>query len=123
MRSVLMNLLAYVIWAVLGVGLGALIRSQLGATLTGAAFYLLSYPLAFALFGTIRAYVIQEDWVWNGIVAVPGVASQIMISPEPIQIGFGVDGPAWWVGALVLVAYGVLAGVLGTLIIRKRDIS
>ena len=49
MRSVLMNLLAYVIWAVLGVGLGALIRSQLGATLTGAAFYLLSYP------GRVRA--------------------------------------------------------------------
>jgi hypothetical protein len=123
LRSVLMNLLAYLIWAVLGVGLGALIRSQLGATLTGAAFYLLSYPLAFAVFGTIRAYIIEEDWVWNGIVAVPGVASQIMISPEPIEIGFNVNGPAWWVGALVLVGYGLLAGVFGTLIIRKRDIS
>ena len=53
LRSVLMNLLAYVIWAVLGVGLGVLIRSQLGATLTGAAFYLLSFPVAAVVFGSI----------------------------------------------------------------------
>jgi ABC-2 type transport system permease protein len=123
LRSVLMNLLAYVIWAVLGVGLGVLIRSQLGATLTGAAFYLLSFPVAFALFGLLRQFVIKEDWVWSWIVSVPGVASQIMISPEPIQISFNVHTPAWWVGGLVLLGYGVLAALVGTLITRKRDIS
>ena len=31
--------------------------------------------------------------------------------------------PPWWVGALVLIGYGVVAGVIGTLITRKRDIS
>jgi ABC-type transport system involved in multi-copper enzyme maturation permease subunit len=123
LRSVLMNILAYVIWAVLGVGLGVLIRSQLGATLTGAAAYLLSYPLAFAFFGLIRQFVIREDWVWSWIVSVPGVASQVMISAEPLQFGPNESGPQWWVGALVLVGYGILAGVVGTLITRKRDIS
>lgn len=123
LRSVLMNLLAYTIWAVLGVGLGVLIRSQLGATLTGAVAYLLSFPVAIALFALIRQFVIKEDWVFNLIVAVPGVASQIMISPEPLQLGSNTTGPTWWAGALVLVGYGVLAGVVGTLITRKRDIS
>ena len=122
-RSVLMNLLAFVIWAVLGVGLGVLIRSQLGATLTGAAFYLLSFPIAFIFFGLIRQFVIKKDWVWDFIVSVPGVASQIMISPEPLTFGPGEHGPPWWAGALVLVGYGILAGIVGTLITRKRDIS
>jgi ABC-type transport system involved in multi-copper enzyme maturation permease subunit len=122
LRSVLMNLLAFVIWAVLGVGLGVLIRSQLGATLTGAAAYLLSFPFAFTLFGLIRQFVIKEEWVWNWIVSVPGVASQVMISPERTQIATTL-GPDWWVGALVLTGYGVVAGVVGTLITRKRDIS
>jgi ABC-2 type transport system permease protein len=121
-RSILMNLLAYAVWAVLGVGLGVLIRSQLGATLTGSALYLLSFPAAFAVFGLIRAFIIKQDWVWQWMVSVPGVASQIMISPIRPQLG-PVTGPPWWVGALVLIGYGLVAGVIGTLITRKRDIS
>ena len=40
-RAILMNLLAFVLWAVLGVGLGVLIRSQIGAMVTGALLYLI----------------------------------------------------------------------------------
>jgi ABC-2 type transport system permease protein len=123
LRSVLMNLLAFIAWAVLGLGFGVLIRSQLGATLTGAALYLLSFPFAFLLFGLLRTFVFKTDAVWDFIVAVPGVASQIMISPEPLNFGDGETGPQWWVGGLVLAGYAILAGVVGTLITRKRDIS
>jgi ABC-2 type transport system permease protein len=123
LRSVLMNVLAFVVWAVLGVGLGVLIRSQLGASLTASAFYLLSFPVAFIVFGVIRQFIIKEDWVFEWIVAVPGVASTVMISPEPLQLGPTEHGPQWWVGALVLVGYGAVAAVIGTLITRKRDIS
>jgi ABC-2 type transport system permease protein len=121
-RSILMNLLAYVVWAVLGVGLGVLIRSQLGATLTGSALYLLSFPAAFAVFGLIRTFIVKQDWVWQWMVVVPGVASQTMISPVRQQLG-PITGPPWWVGAVVLIGYGVVAGLIGTLITRKRDIS
>jgi ABC-type transport system involved in multi-copper enzyme maturation permease subunit len=122
-RSVMMNLLAFVIWAVLGVGLGVLIRSQLGATLTGAALYLISWPVAFILFGTIRTFIIQDDRVFNFVVTLPGVASTIMISTERLQFDADAFGPPWWAGALVLLGYGIVAGVVGTLITRKRDIS
>src|SRR5262249_16357335 len=53
-RSMLLNLLAFVIWAVLGIGLGVLIRSQLGATITAAVSYLLAVPVAAIFFGLIR---------------------------------------------------------------------
>ena len=122
-RSILMNLVAYVCWATLGVGLGVLIRSQLGATITGVALYLVSFPVAQVLFGTIRRYLIQDDWVWNLVVALPGVASYVMVAPERVQFVSTIFAPPWWVGLLVLLGYGVLAGGIGTLITRRRDIS
>jgi ABC-type transport system involved in multi-copper enzyme maturation permease subunit len=122
-RSILLNLLAFVIWAVLGIGLGVLLRSQLGATITAAASYLLAYPVAIIFFGLIRTFVIKDDGVFKAMVLVPGVDSQIMVSPERIQLGPSVLGPPWWVGGLVLLAYGVLAGAVGTVLTRRRDIS
>lgn len=122
-RSILMNLVAYVCWALLGVGLGVLIQSQLGATITGVALYVVSWPLASILFGLIRRYVIQDDWVWNLVVALPGVASFIMVAPERVQFFANSYAPPWWVGMLVLLGYGLVAGTIGTLITRRRDIS
>jgi ABC-2 type transport system permease protein len=122
-RSILMNLLAFVLWVILGVGFGVLIRNQLGATITGGALYLVSFPIAFTFFGLVRTFLIKEDWVWQWMVAVPGVASNMMIRVEPMQFEPGVFGPPWWVAALVLTGYAVVASVVGTLITRKRDIS
>jgi len=122
-RPVAMNLLAYVLWAVLGVGFGVLIRNQLGATLTAAGLYLIGLPSALILFGFIHTYLIHSDVVWNFIVAVPGVASMVMVSVEPPRFGPEQTGVPWWIGALVLTAYGVVAGMIGTLITRRRDIS
>lgn len=127
--AMLKNLLAFVIWAMLGVALGVLIRSQLGATLTASGFYLVtSFPVALLFFTLVRTYLIKEDWVWNAAAFAPGIASQIMVSTEPMVVGYGqngepIYGPAWWIAALALVAYGVVAAVVGTSIIRKRDIS
>jgi hypothetical protein len=42
-----------------------------------------------------------------------------MVSTEPIFS----DPPPWWVGALVLIGWGVVMGLIGTLITRKRDIA
>lgn len=126
-RALLVNLLAYVIWVVLGVGLGVFLRSQLGATLTAAALYLLSYPIASVLFVLLYQFVVTDPHIYDWMILVPGVASEVMTSPVPVRLGGsagGIEtGPSWWVGALVLVAYGLVAGVIGTVITRKRDIS
>lgn len=122
-RAMIFNLPAYAIWAVLGVGLGVLIRSQLGATLTGAGLYLIAGQVAQVVFFIFYQFVIKKDWVLQAMVALPSVASMVMISAERIQVGDNVHLPPWWVGTLVLIGYGVIAGTIGTLITRKRDIS
>ncbi len=69
------------------------------------------------LFGL--AFFLEWDWLLDASVAWPGIASQIMISPEPVWP----DSPAWWVGALVLLGYAAVLGSIGTALTRKRDIS
>ncbi len=124
LRSAGLNLLAFLIWMVIGIGFGALLRSQTGATITEAAMYLLSFPIAFAFFGLIREYVIEDDKVWSWMIAVPGVASQVMTTAEPTSLGMdGTITVQWWHGTLVLVGYGLVAGLIGTWITRRRDIS
>jgi ABC-2 type transport system permease protein len=118
-RAILMNGLAYGLWGILGVGLGVLIRNQIGAVLTGAIAYIIGTQAVQAIFFIVYSLWIKKDWVLTSMVAWPSVASDIMIKPEKTFP----QSPAWWVGALVLVGYGVFFGAIGTLITRKRDIS
>ncbi|MGN9812221.1 ABC transporter permease [Micromonospora sp. BQ11] len=116
-EAVGLNGLAYLLWAILGVGLGVLIRSQIGATVTGILLY---------LGGSIGAVIIISvlaerygDWINKLQLAVPSLASSLMVT--------GTDGipgnPPQWAGAAVLIGYALVAGVVGTLMVRRRDIS
>jgi len=49
-RALLLNLLAYAIWTILGVGIGTLIPSQLGAVITAAVLYLVGTQVIGLLF-------------------------------------------------------------------------
>ncbi|MGC9668912.1 ABC transporter permease [Planosporangium sp. 12N6] len=118
-RALLLNLAAYAIWAVFGVGFGALIRSQIGATITATVLYLIGTTAAQLLFMVVHQFVIKKDWVLTAQVIVPSIASSIMISPTKTFP----QSPPQWVGALVLIGYGAVAGIIGTLILRKRDVS
>jgi ABC-type transport system involved in multi-copper enzyme maturation permease subunit len=117
-RSLLLNLVAFAIWAVFGVGFGALIRSQIGATVTVTVLYLVGMLAAQIVFSILHR-LIKQDWVLTAQVIVPSTASQIMLAPVKLFP----QSPPQWVGALVLVGYGVIAGLIGTLILRKRDVS
>ena len=118
-RSMLLNLAAYAIWAVFGIGLGALIRSQLGATITATVLYLVGAAAAGSVFDLLNTYVIKHDWILAWQVVVPAMASTIMISPtKPFT-----QSPSPWVGAAVLISYGIGMAVLGTSMLRKRDVG
>lgn len=126
-RAIIMNLPAYVLWSLLGMGLGALLRNQIAATITGAGLYLIVGQAAQLVF-VFLYNAIEQVWVIQSMVALPAVASSVMISPERVQLWFTdtgnpIYGPPWWVGALILLGYGVIATWLGTLFIRRRDIS
>ncbi|MEV1330778.1 ABC transporter permease [Micromonospora costi] len=111
-----LNGLAYLLWGVLGVGLGVLIRSQIGATVTGILLY---------LGGTIGAAIAISvlaarfgDWINDLQLLVPSLASSLMVAGTEIP-----GNPPRWAGAAVLIGYAVVTGVAGTLILRRRDIS
>jgi ABC-2 type transport system permease protein len=118
-RAMLFNAAAYLLWAVFGFGLGTLIRSQIGSVVTGLVVYLVGFAGGFAVFLLIRTFLIHGDWVLTSAVSLPSIASQIMISPDkPFP-----QAAEWWVGALVMIGWSILAGTVGLLLTRRRDVS
>jgi ABC-2 type transport system permease protein len=115
-RAIGLNALAFGLWAILGVGAGVLIRSQLAATITLTVGYLIGSFAANILF-TVLANQVAE-WISKLEVIVPTSASTLMVAGTDLP-----GNPPRWVGALVLVGYAVITGLIGTLITKRRDIS
>ncbi|MBO4206596.1 ABC transporter permease subunit [Micromonospora echinofusca] len=116
-RAILLNLLAYLLWGIFGVGFGVLIRSQIGATVTAVVLYLVGTTAASIIFTVLQQWL-GWDWIDNLQVVVPSIASTLMISGTELP-----GSPPQWVGAAVLIAYAVVTGTVGTIIMRRRDIS
>lgn len=119
-RLVLLNLLAYVMWAIFGLGLGTLVRSQIGSVITGMAAYLLGIPAVAAIFQLIYT-VYHHAWVLNAVVIAPAVASLVMTTPGR---SFDMENPPpQWAGLLVMVGYTVAFGAIGIILTRRRDVA
>lgn len=116
-RAILLNLLAYVLWGIFGVGFGVLIRSQIGATVTAVVLYLVGTTAASIIFFLLEEWL-KWDWISKLQVIVPSIASGLMITGTELP-----GSPPQWVGAAVLIGYAVVTGVIGTLLVRRRDIS
>jgi hypothetical protein len=98
---------ALVVYAVIGVGVGALLRNQVGA-IVGALVYLrVVEPVVATVPATAPAY----QWL-------PGGALQAMTAGVP----GGPDVLQPWQGAVLLLGYGLLAAALGTLLTVRRDV-
>ncbi|GAA1568358.1 hypothetical protein GCM10009827_107540 [Dactylosporangium maewongense] len=121
-QAVLLNLLVYVLWAVFGIGIGVLIRSQIGATITAACLYTVGTWAAIIVLTLIHELVIKKDWVLESAVYIPPLASSHVVGGLATQLG-EVDLPPRWAGAVVLIVWAVVLGTIGTLITRKRDIA
>ncbi|WP_127497748.1 prolipoprotein diacylglyceryl transferase family protein [Actinoplanes solisilvae] len=115
-RAIGLNALAFVLWAILGVGAGVLIRSQIAATLILAITYVAGTAVVSIIFALLTNFV--AEWINNLQVLVPTSASQLMISGTDLP-----GSPPQWVGAIVLIGYAVVTGLLGTWITKRRDIS
>jgi ABC-type transport system involved in multi-copper enzyme maturation permease subunit len=117
-QSVLLNLLAFAVWAFFGLGLGTLLRSQIGAVVTGMGLYLLG-TAAVAILAQVLHNLIEKDWIFTAEVIAPAIASGVMITPGEAYP----HAPAQWVGGAVLLGYAVVTGFVGVMITRRRDIS
>ena len=117
-RSVLLNLLAFVMWAIFGVGLGTLIPSQIVAVITGLASYFAGYAAVEIIFHLIY-YVYRHSWILGAPVIAPAVATRVMITPGRAFA----HAPPQWAGLAVMAGYAVAFGAIGIALTRRRDVT
>jgi ABC-2 type transport system permease protein len=119
-RLVLLNLLAFVMWAIFGLGLGTLVRSQIGSVVTGMAAYLLGIPAVAVIFQLIYT-VYHHAWIQNAVVLAPAVASLVMTTPG--RLADMDHPPPQWAGLLVMIGYTLAFGAIGITLTRRRDVT
>lgn len=104
--------LVLVIYAVIGVGIGALLRNQVGA-IVGALVYLFVVESLVASIGAL-----QGAFKW-----MPGGAVEALTATAGGAPGFeGPDLLTAWQGGLLLLGYGLAAAFLGTVLAVRRDV-
>lgn len=117
-QTVLLSLAAFIVWAMFGLGLGALIRSQTTTAVAGIGIYAGGFVVAQLLFGALYTSL-HQNWLRGMVVISPAVASRVMLTPGS---AFSY-APPQWAGALIMVAYtAVLAGA-GALRTLRRDVG
>ncbi|KQS73315.1 ABC transporter permease [Modestobacter sp. Leaf380] len=98
--------LALVVYAVIGVGVGALVRNQVAAVVGSLVYLFVVESILRSVPATSGAYKF-----------LPGGALEAMTATFE-----GPDLLTAWQGGLLLLGYGLLAAVLGTLLAVRRDV-
>lgn len=113
-------LIAMTLWAVIGVGLGALLRSQVFAIVVVLVFTQFLEPIL--RFGA-------AIWEWTAKVGqfLPGAASDALVGAS-LYSTMGAGGTAtetleWWQGGLVLLAIAVVATLGAHLSTWRKDVT
>lgn len=96
-----------IVYTVLGVGVGALLRNQVGAIVGALVFLYVLQPIVSAIGPIAAAY----KWLPNG--ALDAMTATIG-GPRLLEP---------WQGALLLLGYGLVAAVAGTLLAVRRDVT
>ncbi|WP_243075374.1 ABC transporter permease [Microbacterium sp. SS28] len=115
-------LLAYVLWVFVGVGVGSLVRNQVGAIVGVLVFTQFLEPVA-------RAAASFVEGLTDVTKYLPGAASDALVGASIFAAGMGASGSAagdpleWWAGGLVLLGYAAVFVVLGYLFSWRRDVS
>jgi len=117
-RAVLLGLLAFLLWAAFGLGLGVVMRSQVASVVAGIAIYAGGLAVVELVFhGLYDLY--HQAWLLAAPVIAPAVASQVMITPAPAFP----HAPPQWTGAVIMAGYALALTAAGIVQIRRRDIS
>jgi ABC-2 type transport system permease protein len=116
-RPALLGLLAFGTWAVIGAGLGALIRGPAAAVIAGLGGYAGGFA-AGELIARLLYILGGQGWELGVSVIGPAVATEVMIAPGR---AFAHAPPAW-AGALIMVGYALAFAVAAVTVTRRRDV-
>lgn len=110
--------IAFVLWVLVGIGVGALVRNQVAAVVGVIAFTQFVEPI-------IRTVATVVDGLSSVLQFLPGAASDALVGASIYSslIPTGDDGLPWWGGGLVLLGYALVLLVLGHLFSWRRDVS
>jgi hypothetical protein len=99
--------LVLVVFAVIGVGVGALLRNQVGAIVGSLVYLYVVEPIIASIGATQGAY----KWLPGG--AVQAITSDFQ-APDLLEP---------WAGVLLLLGYGLVAAFLGAVLAVRRDVG
>lgn len=113
--------LAFVLWVLIGVGVGALVRNQVAAIVIVLAFTQFVEPIG----RTVSSFV---EGVSNVTAFLPGAASDGLVGASLYTSIPGMAAPeglelAWWASGLVLLGYAVVLVTLGHITSWRRDVA
>jgi hypothetical protein len=113
------GLVVFALWAVIGVGVGMLVRSQAFGVLAAVLYVLLVEPLL--VYGGSFAGVTDKITDF-----LPGVATRYFLKGltggAQFSGGFGI-AHAWWLMLLVVVGFAAVAMLVGIAAARRRDLA
>lgn len=112
------GVLAMGLWGIVGVGIGALLRNQVAAIVVVLAFTQFVEP--------ILRTVSMLTPVTSGIGQfLPGAASDALVGASIYSFAGMMGGEQldWWAGGLVMLAYALVAAVVGYFVTWRRDVT
>lgn len=121
-RTILVNLMMFVLWSVLGVGIGVLIPNKIGATATASLLYIFGDQLFIAILTLVHQVAVKNDAIFTLAVLYPAVAAEAASTPDGYVLP---DGQVvhWWTGCIMMLLWGAVLAAAGTSVLRRRDIS
>lgn len=117
-RAIGLSILALAVWTTVGVGIGSVLTNQVAAIVVLLGFTQFLEPL---LRGLLTS---AFDGAAAGVASyLPGAAGEAIVGSSIYSmIGLG-DLLAWWQGALVLLAYGLVLAVVARLTTFRKDVG
>ena len=112
-RIILGGIAVVAIYGVIGVGVGALLRNQVAAVVGIVIYLFVAEPILSVIPGVQKAYPYLPG----------GAASALTASPDPDQQNPAITLLEPWQGGLLLLAYGLVFAILGSLLTVRRDVT
>jgi hypothetical protein len=108
-QNLALMVLGLVVWGVLGLGVGTLLKNQVAAILVVIGFTFIAEPLLQAGLNALGWFSVSKF--------LPGQASMAMVrtTGEHLQ--------SWWGGTLTLLVYGIVAAAIGMFFTLRRDVT